>query len=197
MKNLLIAAGLILPTGILCAQNVSFNNLAGSTPAFQNSIGNPIPNGSTLLFGVVSSADGASSILETSSDYNQVLGAFDTIATFSFSNANGRIGATIENVSASFYNKTLIIWALNAPSGSLSTATEWAMFSDPSWTITAFPSLAASTTTLDSSDFLRGSVGSGAITLAAIPEPSSFAVLMGAAALALVGGRRRRVATIA
>lgn len=109
-------------------------------------------------------------------------------------NTRGHYAGQISNVNnsdARFAAGTqLYVMVLNQPFSSMSSATEWAIFSDAAWTIPSTGPRSLTTVQINSSaEVFAGTNESGRILMVAIPEPSAAFLALGACALGL---RRRR-----
>ena len=99
--------------------------------------------------------------------------------------------SNVDNADPRFAAATrLYVFVLNAPPASQQTATEWAIFSDPAWTIPSTATRTMTTSAIDQpAEVFYGSLSGAEIRMAPVPEPS--AAVLGLAGLGLLVRRRR------
>lgn len=157
--------------------------------------GNALPSGDVVRIGYFSDT----SLLGSSNDFTYLNSIFTPIGeglanagtltesgntgqTMIINNFGGNSGAflgSFSNVSGTYLapGTQLYMWVFNASLASVSSATQWGIFSASSWT---FPSDLGSVTVSPSTggvNVIRGGTSGSNFTIASVPEPSTYALL--------------------
>ncbi len=186
--------------------NIAANTLAAPVRDIFTTTGSPLPAGNAVRIGTFPAGD---PVITSASTFASVNALFVPLAENTSDPADGttpplvissvlgdgKFGGTISNVDnadSRFAAATsLYIFVLDAGYSNLGEATQWAIFRDSAWTIPTTGTRTMTTSQIDSqSEVFAGTFSSGGITMAAIPEASSSALLLAFAGL--LGLLRRR-----
>jgi len=195
-KNLLsaIAIPVVFGAAAYGQVDVLFNNLNPANFSLADSNGALLPIGSEIR--IVNLASGGSIAATDFTDYTSITTNFQTtVGVTSSGGVTTQLGRGTDSETAVGTQGTpFFVWVFNTPSGQSSTATEWAFLHDDIWVVPQLGGLNMflQTTTFDANDVLFGSIVDTQVRLAAVPEPATYAALLGVATLVIVGFRRFR-----
>jgi hypothetical protein len=195
IKLLKITSILLLATMLKAEVGINVIATSGSG-RYLDSTASALSDGALLRFGALNITSYNALSSGDKQDYSSVNSLFTELGTVTASGGSFlSVGQNTYTLPASGVNAgdKLYVWVFNAAVAT--SATEWGIFSSSNvqWNMPSDPNTnTLSTATLDNV-IAGGSTGSGPTeyTLAAIPEPSTYALIFGGLSLAWVALRRR------
>ena len=187
-KTISILASLFIVAASNAAVTVSIIANTGSG-LYQDKLGSNLSDGSLLKYGFFDESSYSSLGAAAQSNFASVDALFTQVEEVFAS--DGEYLSLSNSFSGLTQGNKFYTWVFNAADGA--SATEWGIFSSSNslWSVPADIGVATLTTSVIDNLVVGGTSGSN-YTLAAVPEPSAYAVLAGVLSLGYATVRRRR-----